>query len=63
VLGWDGDDLQLVIALDADNEAHAAQRGVDVLTAALHGTGLGERYPSAIEVEPVEYAEHELQPA
>jgi hypothetical protein len=52
VLSWDGKGgAVVVIALDADSEAHAVRTGVDVVTNALHSTGLGDRYPRLVEVE------------
>jgi hypothetical protein len=52
VLTWDGEGGAIVIiALDADSEAHAVSTGVDVVSDALHRTGLSDRYPRLVEVE------------
>jgi hypothetical protein len=52
VLTWDGrGGAMVIIALDADSEAHAVRAGVDVVSDALHRTGLGDRYPRLVEVE------------
>lgn len=61
VLGWDEDVASIVVSLDSDSEAHAAQRGVDAIAASLHEVGLGDHYPSRVKVEVV--AEEEPVPA
>jgi len=53
VIGWHGDDAEVVVSTDADDEAHAAGIATAAVGAALHAAGLGERYPSAIEIEPI----------
>jgi hypothetical protein len=61
VLGWDGADARVTLSLAAEDEAAATQAVVDAITVALHETGLGDHYPSAVEVETV--PAREFQPA
>jgi hypothetical protein len=53
VIGWDRDVASIVVALQADSEARAVQEGVDAVAASLHEVGLGDHYPTSVEVEAV----------
>ena len=59
ILAWERDDLVAVLSMAATDRAHAAQVLVGVVTDSLHQAGLGDRYPTAIELEEVA----ELKPA
>lgn len=56
VLTWSGGgrDLVVIIGVDAENEAEATRLGVGVVSDALQRAGLGDHYPSAVEVESAE---------
>jgi len=51
VMSWQKESAIVVIALDSDSEAHAVQRGVEVVSQALHAVGFGDRYPAGVEVD------------
>lgn len=57
VLSWDGDKALVIASVDTDGEASAAQRVVDAVAEALRNTGLGDRYPDAVEVERIDERE------
>ncbi|MEK6278446.1 MAG: hypothetical protein AABM29_10600 [Actinomycetota bacterium] len=62
ILSWSPSGAALIIlGLDAESEARAAQTGFDVVTSALQAGGLANHYPREIEVEPI--PEDELAPA
>lgn len=52
-IGWDRDVASIVVSLEADSEARAVQGGVDAIAASLHEVGLGDHYPTSVEVETV----------
>ncbi|MFN8161716.1 MAG: hypothetical protein U0R52_11815 [Solirubrobacterales bacterium] len=52
VLSWDEEDLAIVtLAVDSDDEAHAAEAAVGAIAGVLNVTGLGNLYPSGVEIE------------
>jgi hypothetical protein len=57
VLSWEGDKALVIASLETDGEASAAQRVVDAVAEALRGTGLGDRYPDAVQVERIDERE------
>ena len=59
ILAWERDDLVTVLSMDATDRAHAAQVLVSAVIDSLRRAGLGDRYPTAIELEEVA----ELKPA
>ena len=59
ILAWERDDLVTVLSMDATDRAHAVQVLVGAVTDSLHRAGLGDRFPTAIELEEVA----ELKPA
>ena len=54
VLAWDGLDCELVLATDAQDVASAADAVTRAVTDSLRASGLGDRYPAAIEIEAIE---------
>ena len=59
ILAWERDDLVAVLSMDATDRAHGALVLVGAMIDPLHQAGLGDRYPTAIELEEV----GELKPA
>lgn len=57
VLSWDGSGTVVILAADSENEARAAQAGFDAVSDSLRQTGLGDRYPARVEVEPADEPE------
>ena len=58
ILNWEGEDLQVVLSMAAEDQALAVRTLVGDVTDALRAAGLGDRYPSAFELEAIAGAEH-----
>ena len=56
VATWEGDasTIVLVLADDQPDRASAAQRAADIVSEALRSTGLADRFPSVLQVEPAD---------
>lgn len=54
VLGWDGDGLEVVFAVDAADETEAGTVMADAVADSLANAGLGELRPGRVEIELVE---------
>lgn len=54
VLGWEDGTASVVVSTAAADEAEAARVATDATIDVLHVCGLGDHYPSALEVERVE---------
>lgn len=57
ILSWDGSNAVVILLVDSESEATAAQVAFDAVSDSLRQTGLADHYPAHVEVEHVDEPE------